>query len=165
MVQALNMVAFKLALLLAASDVAFALVPTRARRTTASMSSGYFSPQDAAINRAQNLMGALGGPGAIDVGSSSATVGSSAGQWTPPAQVRGTTRLFLDTASEAAWDEHLGFGIYHGVTTNPVLLEQAKVECTIERMKALAHSALNRYGLDEFMVQSWCVSGVWIFWS
>ncbi len=68
---------------------------------------------------------------------------------------RGTNRLFLDTAVEAEWEELIPTGIFHGITTNPTLLERANHKCTIPDVQALATRALNLVCCDEFMCQAW----------
>mmetsp|Transcript_11068 Transcript_11068/g.16762 ORF Transcript_11068/g.16762 Transcript_11068/m.16762 type:complete len:297 (-) Transcript_11068:1110-2000(-) len=68
---------------------------------------------------------------------------------------RGTNRLFLDTAVQSEWDDLIPTGIFHGITTNPTLLERANHPCTVPAIQALAINALNRVGCDEFMCQSW----------
>ena len=95
--------------------------------------------------------------------SSSSSFSSSPAATPPPRasahpsamETRGSARLFLDTADVALWEEHLPLGLYHGVTTNPVLLERAGVECSISSVAGLASAALEGYGLREFMVQAW----------
>ena len=74
---------------------------------------------------------------------------------------RGTNRLFLDTAVETEWESLLPLGIFHGITTNPTLLERAGHECTIPAVQALAKRALTMggmHGCDEFMCQAWGAS-------
>jgi len=71
---------------------------------------------------------------------------------------RGTNRLFLDTAVESEWEALLPIGIFHGITTNPTLLERAGHECTIPAVLSLAKRALNMVGCDEFMCQAWGIS-------
>ena len=68
---------------------------------------------------------------------------------------RGTNRLFLDTAETAEWESLIPTGIFHGITTNPTLLERAGHDCTIEEVQKLALKALNMVGCDEFMCQAW----------
>lgn len=68
-------------------------------------------------------------------------------------QYRGESRFFLDTADTKEWDELLPLGIFHGITTNPTLLERANEPCTIENIGKLARRAL--CDTDEFMCQSW----------
>jgi transaldolase len=46
-------------------------------------------------------------------------------------------------------------GIFHGVTTNPQLLERAKEPNTIENIHRLADIALNEFECNEFMCQAW----------
>jgi transaldolase len=66
---------------------------------------------------------------------------------------RGESRLFLDTADTNEWDKLLSTGIFHGVTTNPTLLERAGEECTIDNLHQMARKALQV--TDEFMCQAW----------
>ena len=73
--------------------------------------------------------------------------------FTPPH--RGTNRLFLDTAVKSEWESLLPLGIFHGITTNPTLLERAGLECTISAVQTLAKEALSMVGCDEFMCQTW----------
>jgi len=68
-------------------------------------------------------------------------------------EFRGDGRLFLDTADPSEWDELLPTGIFHGVTTNPILLERAGQPCTIDNLHVLARKALQM--TDEFMCQAW----------
>ena len=68
-------------------------------------------------------------------------------------QCRGEGRLFLDTADTQQWESLLGLGIFHGVTTNPTLLERAGQPCNLENVQKLARKALSQ--TDEFMCQSW----------
>jgi transaldolase len=75
----------------------------------------------------------------------------SVGAFSP--EFRGDGRLFLDTADTKEWDELLPTGIFHGVTTNPILLERAGQPCTIENLNVMAAKALQM--TDEFMCQSW----------
>ena len=66
---------------------------------------------------------------------------------------RGDSRIFLDTADTTDWEELLKTGIFHGVTTNPTLLERAGEKCTIENLHQMASTALQM--TDEFMCQAW----------
>jgi transaldolase len=68
---------------------------------------------------------------------------------------RGTNRLFLDTAIQSEWEDLLPLGIFHGITTNPTLLERAGLECTIPAVQSLTKRALSMVGCDEFMCQAW----------
>lgn len=71
--------------------------------------------------------------------------------FTPPH--RGNSRFFLDTANVEEWKELLPTGIFHGVTTNPTLLERAGQKCTIQNLHKLADIALSLS--NEFMCQAW----------
>mmetsp|Transcript_27034 Transcript_27034/g.39540 ORF Transcript_27034/g.39540 Transcript_27034/m.39540 type:complete len:271 (-) Transcript_27034:241-1053(-) len=62
-------------------------------------------------------------------------------------------RFFLDTGDMVEWNELLPLGIFHGVTTNPTLLERAGQPCTIPHIQKMADAALRQ--TDEFMCQSW----------
>jgi len=53
------------------------------------------------------------------------------------------------------WSELLPLGIFHGITTDPVLLEQAGQECTVASIRTLASKALDLPGCNEFMCQTW----------
>ncbi|CAE7550717.1 tal [Symbiodinium natans] len=66
---------------------------------------------------------------------------------------RGPSRFFLDTASTEQWSELLPLGIFHGITTNPTILERCNVPCTVASVQSLASNALDV--TDEFMCQSW----------
>ena len=61
----------------------------------------------------------------------------------PTCHHRGSNRLFLDTADTSVWEELLPLGIFHGVTTNPTLLERANQACTISNLHALAQKAFS----------------------
>ncbi len=63
-------------------------------------------------------------------------------------------RLMLDCADDRQWKEWLPFGMFYGITTNPLLLESAKVPCQIESLKTLAKRALD-YGAQEIQLQTW----------
>jgi len=64
------------------------------------------------------------------------------------------SRLFLDSASLAEWDELLPTGLFYGVTTNPTILQRDGVPCTVPAVAALAREALRR-GSQQVMVQAW----------
>jgi transaldolase len=66
-----------------------------------------------------------------------------------------SNRLFLDTAVESEWSSLLPLGIFHGITTNPTLLEKAGHECTIPSIQQLALQALSLPNCNEFMCQAW----------
>lgn len=76
----------------------------------------------------------------------------------PPAHTftplhRGSSRFFLDTALTEEWDDLLPTGLFHGVTTNPTLLERASQPCTLPNLEKLADKALSMS--NEFMCQAW----------
>ena len=74
---------------------------------------------------------------------------------------RGSNRLFLDTADTAIWEELLPLGMFHGITTNPTLLERANQPCTVANIHALAQTAFTTSTAEgasvchEFMCQAW----------
>lgn len=63
-------------------------------------------------------------------------------------------RLFLDSADPADWKRLLGWGIFHGVTTNPLLLERAGQTCSVAHLKELARQ-IHDLGCHEIQVQTW----------
>jgi transaldolase len=63
-------------------------------------------------------------------------------------------RLFLDSADEGAWERLLPTGIFHGVTTNPLLLERAGLPCTVEELARLAARAA-ALRAREIHLQAW----------
>ena len=67
---------------------------------------------------------------------------------------RGASRFFLDTASAAEYAALLPSGMFHGVTSNPTILQRDGVPCTIPALHALADTAFG-HGISEFMCQSW----------
>ena len=70
-----------------------------------------------------------------------------------PAVARGGSRFFLDTADVTEWAALLPLGMFHGVTTNPTLLERAGVACTVEACRQLAVTA-GDLGVEEIMLQA-----------
>ncbi|CAK9859094.1 unnamed protein product [Sphagnum jensenii] len=58
---------------------------------------------------------------------------------------QGKLRLFVDSANVNTWRQWLPSGTFYGVTTNPILLEKAKVACHV---KSLA-------GAKEVQLQTW----------
>jgi len=67
-------------------------------------------------------------------------------------QMRGPSRFFLDTADVAEWENLMPLGIFHGITTNPVLLEHAGVPCTVPACHRLADQAF-ALGAQDLMLQ------------
>ena len=63
-------------------------------------------------------------------------------------------RLFLDSADRAAWERWLGTGLFFGVTTNPTILDAARLRCALPVIAELVRDAL-AYGIEEIQVQSW----------
>lgn len=63
-------------------------------------------------------------------------------------------RLYLDTADTDQWHRLLPLGIFHGVTTNPLLLERAGQPCTLDNLQTLAQTASN-LGSREIHLQTW----------
>ena len=66
-------------------------------------------------------------------------------------------RMFLDSADPADWDRFLPLGFFHGVTTNPLLLERAKQTCSLANLRDLAGSARD-LGAHEIQMQTWGLS-------
>lgn len=63
-------------------------------------------------------------------------------------------RLFLDTADAAQWARWFPTGLFHGVTTNPTLLKNAGLPCTLETLTDLAREAFAS-GAREVQMQAW----------
>jgi transaldolase len=69
-------------------------------------------------------------------------------------QAGSNLRFMLDSADLKHWEEWLPTGLFYGVTTNPLLLEQAHVPCQIETLKMLASVAFE-LGVQEVQLQAW----------
>jgi len=63
-------------------------------------------------------------------------------------------RLFLDSADPTSWDQWLPLGVFHGVTTNPLLLERAGQACTLDNLAVLGDRAF-ALGAQEIHLQAW----------
>lgn len=68
---------------------------------------------------------------------------------------KGSSQFFLDTADIDLWNNYLKLGIFYGVTTNPILLERARVPCDIPSLQYLTSIAIDKYGLNSIMFQTW----------
>lgn len=71
-----------------------------------------------------------------------------------PSHRQTSLRLYLDTADRSHWEQWLSFGLFYGITTNPLLLEKAQVPCTPESLTSLAQAALG-LGAQEVQLQTW----------
>ena len=71
-----------------------------------------------------------------------------------PSHPENGLRLFLDSADPADWRRLLPLGFFHGVTTNPLLLERAGHACTVENLNTLAKVARD-LGTREIQMQTW----------
>lgn len=65
------------------------------------------------------------------------------------------TQYFLDSAFLHDWERYMPLGIFHGITTNPILLEKANVPHDIDALTTLAKSALDDFKVEVFMLQTW----------
>ncbi len=63
-------------------------------------------------------------------------------------------QMYLDSADPAHWERFLPLGIFRGVTTNPVLLERAGQECTLDNLATLTRRAV-ALGCGEIHLQTW----------
>ncbi|MBD3222905.1 transaldolase [bacterium] len=63
-------------------------------------------------------------------------------------------RLFLDSADPADWEQWLPLGVFHGVTTNPLLLDRAGQDCTLANLARLGGRAFD-LGAREIHLQVW----------
>jgi transaldolase len=73
---------------------------------------------------------------------------------TPPAPNPPGPRLFLDSADTAVWQQWLPSGIFHGVTTNPLLIERAALVHDVPTLARLASCAAE-LGAREIHLQTW----------
>lgn len=51
-------------------------------------------------------------------------------------------KLFLDSAHFDHWQALAPLGLFEGITTNPLLIERAGLDCTIETYRRLYHEAM-----------------------
>lgn len=65
-----------------------------------------------------------------------------------------TLRLYLDTADIPTWQRLLPTGMFYGVTTNPKLLYQENIPCTVDNLAHLAEAAFD-LGAQEIHLQVW----------
>ncbi|NIE81009.1 MULTISPECIES: transaldolase family protein [Asaia] len=65
-------------------------------------------------------------------------------------------RLFLDTADRDALRRWLPTGLFHGVTTNPTILDRAGLSCTLATIAPLVSDILS-YPVSEVQAQCWGV--------
>ena len=63
-------------------------------------------------------------------------------------------RIFLDSADTSMWSGPLATGVFHGVTTNPLLLERAGLACTMSVLADLSKRAREE-GAREIHLQAW----------
>lgn len=70
------------------------------------------------------------------------------------ASLIGSMRLILDSADVEEWGQWFPTGVFHGVTTNPSILEKDGVECSVEGLRKLVKQA-REVGAREIQLQSW----------
>ena len=63
-------------------------------------------------------------------------------------------RLYIDSPNRATWEHFLPTGLFYGVTTNPKLLHQAGITCTVQNLAGLAQDAFS-LGAQEIHLQVW----------
>jgi transaldolase len=63
-------------------------------------------------------------------------------------------RLYIDSSDRADWEQFLPTGLFYGVTTNPKLLYQMGIPCTVENLAGLAQTAFE-LGAQEIHLQVW----------
>jgi len=63
-------------------------------------------------------------------------------------------RLFLDSADPNDWERFLPLGTFYGVTTNPLLLQQADQPCTLDNLEKIA-ARVHDLGAREIQMQVW----------
>jgi hypothetical protein len=66
------------------------------------------------------------------------------------------TQYFLDTADISMWNTYMKYGIFHGITTNPILMNRANVRIDLDSSRKLTNVALSLpYDMNCFMIQTW----------
>jgi transaldolase len=63
-------------------------------------------------------------------------------------------RLYVDTPDVPAWQRYLPTGLFYGVTTNPKLLYQTGIPCTVQNLADLARTAFD-LNAQEIHLQVW----------
>jgi len=63
-------------------------------------------------------------------------------------------KLLVDTAEISSWEKLLPSGVFYGVTTNPKLINQAGLPCTLECLHSLSRTAFS-LGANEIHLQVW----------
>jgi transaldolase len=63
-------------------------------------------------------------------------------------------RLYIDSSDRADWEHFLPTGLFYGVTTNPKLLHQMGIPCTVQNLAGLAQAAFE-LGAQEIHLQVW----------
>ena len=63
-------------------------------------------------------------------------------------------RLYIDSSDRADWEHFLPTGLFYGVTTNPKLLYQMGIPCTVNNLAGLAQTAFE-LGAQEIHLQVW----------
>src|ERR1700712_2527987 len=63
-------------------------------------------------------------------------------------------RLFLDTADRDAWARWLPTGLFHGVTTNPTILQKSTLRSTVATLTTVVREVLS-YLVHEVQAQCW----------
>lgn len=73
-------------------------------------------------------------------------------------------RMYLDTADSAAWDRLMPLGIFHGITTNPLLAERAGLSYDAIHWQDMALHAQS-LGAQELHAQVVDVTGDYMRWA
>lgn len=63
-------------------------------------------------------------------------------------------QLYIDTPDTAIWQQYLPTGLFYGVTTNPKLLYQTGIPCTVQSLADLARTAFD-LDAQEIHLQVW----------
>lgn len=69
-------------------------------------------------------------------------------------EAKAKLRLYIDSSDRADWERFLPTGLFYGVTTNPKLLYQMGMPCTVENLAGLAETAFG-LGAEEIHLQVW----------
>lgn len=66
-----------------------------------------------------------------------------------------TIQLYLDSADTNLWARLWPLGLFYGITTNPKIIHQAGLPCTLDTLKTLADQAFKYDDIAEFHAQVW----------
>lgn len=68
--------------------------------------------------------------------------------------INSSLMILLDSADRTDWERFMFTGLFCGITTNPKLLNQVGVDCTVEELANLSDAAFD-FGAGEIHLQVW----------